>query len=74
MLCSGDGTGGGDASKGGVVGVRVVGGSVGMGGWVVMGGGWSSGDRGGSCGKVRSMQMGGVFVEVFRRLQLSWVV
>ena len=49
-------------------------GPAGVGGWVVVGGVWSSGNRGGSCGRVRSMQVDGVFVALVRHVQLSWVV
>jgi hypothetical protein len=56
------------------VGVGVAGGSVGVGGWGMADGRWGGGGRGGSCGRVRSMGVGRVFVAVVRHVQLSWVV
>ena len=42
-----------------------------MGGWGVADGRWGGGDSGGRCGRVRSMEVGGVFVVVVRHVQLS---
>ena len=51
--------------------VGVGGGSGGVGGWGVADGRWGGGDRGGTCGRVRSMRVGGVLVAVVRHVQLS---
>jgi hypothetical protein len=40
----------------------------------MVGGVGAGGDRGESCGRVRLMQIGRVFVTVVRHVQLSWVV
>jgi hypothetical protein len=51
--------------------VGVGGGSRGWEGWGVADGRWGGGDRGGRCGRVRSVEGGGVFVAVVRHVQLS---